>query len=211
MRFVFTAAQRLSTHPEYDLMLDGISTGQQNLITRESVPLSICSIVKRPHQDRDYPGFPWPPYRWTKTETSFLGILTLFALTQRAVVFSVIWSGISIDIMKVILAMMLVAVFWSQEWKSAFSDTIIHIGKLLRFFSSNRGHCLGLCASLRKQTGGFSLDICCLNHSTARDFLTRCYVASSMRMLSLGYNKYMWMLVKWWSRDLPRHMGMVLY
>lgn len=36
------------------------------------------------------------------------------------------------DIMKVIL--LLVAVFWSQEWKSALSDSIIHIGKLLRFF-----------------------------------------------------------------------------
>ncbi|XP_072243864.1 glutamate receptor ionotropic, delta-2 isoform X1 [Leuresthes tenuis] len=32
--------------------------------------------------------------------------------------------------MKVILAMLLVAVFWSQEWKSAFSDSIIHIGAI---------------------------------------------------------------------------------
>lgn len=35
------------------------------------------------------------------------------------------------DIMKVIL--LIVAVFWSQEWKWVLSDSIIHIGKLLRF------------------------------------------------------------------------------
>ncbi|XP_008277566.1 glutamate receptor ionotropic, delta-2 [Stegastes partitus] len=32
--------------------------------------------------------------------------------------------------MKVIAAMLLVAVFWSQEWKSALSDSIIHIGAI---------------------------------------------------------------------------------
>ncbi|XP_047447138.1 glutamate receptor ionotropic, delta-2 isoform X3 [Mugil cephalus] len=32
--------------------------------------------------------------------------------------------------MKVISAMLLVAVFWSQEWKSALSDSIIHIGAI---------------------------------------------------------------------------------
>ncbi|XP_074525818.1 glutamate receptor ionotropic, delta-2 isoform X1 [Halichoeres trimaculatus] len=32
--------------------------------------------------------------------------------------------------MKVISVMMLVAVFWSQEWKSALSDSIIHIGAI---------------------------------------------------------------------------------
>ncbi|MED6254749.1 hypothetical protein ATANTOWER_032697 [Ataeniobius toweri] len=30
--------------------------------------------------------------------------------------------------MKVLLAVLLVAVFWSQEWKSVLSDSIIHIG-----------------------------------------------------------------------------------
>lgn len=34
------------------------------------------------------------------------------------------------DIMKVISAVLLVAVFWSQEWKSALSDSIIHIGAI---------------------------------------------------------------------------------
>ncbi|XP_024130747.1 glutamate receptor ionotropic, delta-2 [Oryzias melastigma] len=32
--------------------------------------------------------------------------------------------------MKVLLAMLLVAVFWSQEWKPALSDSIIHIGAI---------------------------------------------------------------------------------
>ncbi|KAM4745188.1 glutamate receptor ionotropic, delta-2 isoform 2-T2 [Anableps anableps] len=32
--------------------------------------------------------------------------------------------------MKVLLAVLLVAVFWSQEWKSALSDSIIHIGAI---------------------------------------------------------------------------------
>ncbi|XP_076587702.1 glutamate receptor ionotropic, delta-2 isoform X3 [Chaetodon auriga] len=32
--------------------------------------------------------------------------------------------------MKVISAMLLVAIFWSQEWKSALSDSIIHIGAI---------------------------------------------------------------------------------
>ncbi|XP_042277853.1 glutamate receptor ionotropic, delta-2 isoform X1 [Thunnus maccoyii] len=32
--------------------------------------------------------------------------------------------------MKVISAMLLIAVFWSQEWKSALSDSIIHIGAI---------------------------------------------------------------------------------
>ncbi|XP_028433000.1 glutamate receptor ionotropic, delta-2 [Perca flavescens] len=32
--------------------------------------------------------------------------------------------------MKVISAVLLVAVFWSQEWKSALSDSIIHIGAI---------------------------------------------------------------------------------
>lgn len=66
--------------------------------------------------------------------------------------------------MKVLLAVLLVAVFWSQEWKSALSDSIIHIGKLLRFFLSlflslaPQNHSRSLCASVRKQTGGFSTD-----------------------------------------------------
>lgn len=32
--------------------------------------------------------------------------------------------------MKVISAVLLVAVFWSQEWKSTLSDSIIHIGAI---------------------------------------------------------------------------------
>ncbi|CAG5923790.1 unnamed protein product [Menidia menidia] len=32
--------------------------------------------------------------------------------------------------MKVILLVFLVAVFWSQEWKTALSDSIIHIGAI---------------------------------------------------------------------------------
>lgn len=59
--------------------------------------------------------------------------------------------------------MLLVAVFWSQEWKSALSDSIIHIGKFFFFFFTPnliRSHNEALCASLRKQTGGFSLDMC---------------------------------------------------
>lgn len=68
-----------------------------------------------------------------KTEASFLGILSLFAVTHRAVVYLVL-GEISLDNMKVISAMLLVAIFLSQEWKSALSDSIIHIGELLRFF-----------------------------------------------------------------------------
>lgn len=46
---------------------------------------------------------------------------------------------ISLDNMKVTPALLLVAVFLSQEWKSALSDSIIHIGELLRFsFSCSR-------------------------------------------------------------------------
>lgn len=49
---------------------------------------------------------------------------------------------ISLDNMKVPPALLLVAVFLSQEWKSALSDSIIHIGELLRFFfpPAVRGH-----------------------------------------------------------------------
>ncbi|KAM3611627.1 uncharacterized protein V6R79_021704 [Siganus canaliculatus] len=41
-----------------------------------------------------------------------------------------LWEEISLDNMKVISVMLLVAVFWSQEWKSALSDSIIHIGAI---------------------------------------------------------------------------------
>lgn len=52
------------------------------------------------------------------------------------------------DIMKVISAVLLVAVFWSQEWKSTLSDSIIHIGKLLRFsFSKSQPERDSLCVS----------------------------------------------------------------
>lgn len=61
--------------------------------------------------------------------------------------------------MKVIPVVLLVVVLWSQEWKSALSDSIIHIGEFLRFFSVccyNKA----LCASLRKLIGAaFSLDV----------------------------------------------------
>lgn len=73
--------------------------------------------------------------------------------------------------MKVISALLLVAVFWSQEWKSAISDSIIHIGELLRFslslFLLIRGHNKALCASFWKQIGGFSLDMRCAAEITA--------------------------------------------
>ncbi|KAI4821446.1 hypothetical protein KUCAC02_029377, partial [Chaenocephalus aceratus] len=41
--------------------------------------------------------------------------------------FFLVLDEIFLDNMKVITAMLLVAVVWSQEWKSALSDSIIHI------------------------------------------------------------------------------------
>lgn len=70
--------------------------------------------------------------------------------------------------MKVISAMLLAAVFWSQEWKSALSDSIIHIGELLRLSPLVIcGHNKALCASLREQIGCFSLDMRCAAESAA--------------------------------------------
>lgn len=73
-----------------------------------------------------------------KTEASFLGILfhlkKICSLSHRELWLIIFWGEISLDNMKVALALLLVAIFLSREWKSALSDSIIHIGELLRFF-----------------------------------------------------------------------------
>lgn len=95
------------------------------------------------------------PHRWTKGEAARLAVLTLLSHKQWAVVLCDL-EEISLDNMKVISAVLLVAVFWSQEWKSVLSDSIIHIGELLRVSLGEGHHKEGPCASLRKHIGGFS-------------------------------------------------------
>ena len=68
----------------------------------------------------------------------FFGILTRTHSQSRGFPFVSLDSGegdLHVDIMKVTSAVvLLVAVFWSQEWKSVLSDSIIHIGEFLRSF-----------------------------------------------------------------------------
>lgn len=139
MRFVFSTAQRpyssrtwfnvgrnFNRAPVYDY--PGISS---------SFHLQASITLSREHIKTEITGnFLHHLTDGLKKEASVFGILTQFALAQRAVVFLGFWGKIFLDIMKVISAVLLVAVFWSQEWKSTLSDSIIHIGKLLRFSSS---------------------------------------------------------------------------
>lgn len=174
MRFVFSTAQRLYSSrtwfnvgrnfnraPVYDY--PGISS---SFHLQASIPLS------REHIKTEITGnFLHHLTDGLKKEASVFGILTQFALAQRAVVFLGFWGKIFLDIMKVISAVLLVAVFWSQEWKSTLSDSIIHIGKLLRF-SSSKSQPERDSLWVSQETDGMFQPCyarCFLNHSVAGD------------------------------------------
>lgn len=70
-----------------------------------------------------------------KQRLRFSGFKSVGSLPGSRGLSSVEGGEISLDNMKVTPALVLVAVFLSQEWKSALSDSIIHIGELLRFSS----------------------------------------------------------------------------